>query len=302
MFNFNHLYYFYTTARMGGVSKAAGHLNISQPSLSSQLKVLESQIGQTLFQKSGRNMILTEEGEKVYQYCQRIFSAANDLQSHLKSKDSTVISKIHVGMSEQIEHPFVADLISQVFKLQKKQRPRVEIHVGSHQEMLDALTARTLDVVLTNQPAYGAELIEIAQLNAPVGFFISRNNYNLYAKDIRKSASLHELLKKLPLGFVLPSQKLRLRHETDMYLQKTRIQKNIVLESDVLSVVVRAVVDHLGIGFFPYAYVQPELEDRQLVALGPKESYWRHNLYLYTYPQEEIHLTLKLMTEVISHY
>ena len=51
MYNFNHLYYFYVTAKSGGVNAAAQHLRISQPSLSSQLKVLERSLDLRLFEK-----------------------------------------------------------------------------------------------------------------------------------------------------------------------------------------------------------------------------------------------------------
>lgn len=55
MYNYNHLYYFYSTVKFGGVTLAAKHLCISQPSLSSQLKVLEESLQIKLFNKVGRN-------------------------------------------------------------------------------------------------------------------------------------------------------------------------------------------------------------------------------------------------------
>jgi LysR family transcriptional activator of nhaA len=55
MYNFNHLHYFYVTAKFGGVTAAAKHLRISQPSLSSQMKTLERSLDVRLFQRVGRN-------------------------------------------------------------------------------------------------------------------------------------------------------------------------------------------------------------------------------------------------------
>ena len=63
MFNYNHMYYFYVTAKLGGVTNAAQYLHISQPSLSSQLKVFESTIEQKLFEKKGRRMQLRRFAE-----------------------------------------------------------------------------------------------------------------------------------------------------------------------------------------------------------------------------------------------
>ncbi len=71
--NYNHFYYFYIIAKLEGVSTAAKHLNTSQSSLSSQIKVLESQLGFSLFKKSGRKIQLTAEGREIFQYCRRSF-------------------------------------------------------------------------------------------------------------------------------------------------------------------------------------------------------------------------------------
>ena len=79
MYNFNHLYYFYITAKSGGVTAAAAHLRISQPSLSSQLKVLERALDVKLFQKVGRNNELTQAGSVIYGFCRRMFELSEEM-------------------------------------------------------------------------------------------------------------------------------------------------------------------------------------------------------------------------------
>jgi LysR family transcriptional activator of nhaA len=79
MFNFNHLYYFYVTAKSGGVSAAAEHLRISQPSLSSQLKVLERFFDIRLFQRVGRRNQLTPSGAIIYGFCRRMFEISEEM-------------------------------------------------------------------------------------------------------------------------------------------------------------------------------------------------------------------------------
>ena len=61
--NFHHLRYFWTVARKGGVRKAADELHVSQPSISAQLRLLEDSLGEKLFKRSGRNLVLTEMGQ-----------------------------------------------------------------------------------------------------------------------------------------------------------------------------------------------------------------------------------------------
>ena len=61
--NFHHLRYFWMVARKGGVRRAAEAMHVSQPSVSTQLRLLEESLGQKLFRRSGRNLVLTDVGQ-----------------------------------------------------------------------------------------------------------------------------------------------------------------------------------------------------------------------------------------------
>ena len=60
--NYHHLYYFWTAAREGGVVKASEKLNLAQPTISGQIKILEESLGERLFERQGRGLVLTETG------------------------------------------------------------------------------------------------------------------------------------------------------------------------------------------------------------------------------------------------
>ena len=70
--NFHHLRYFWMVARKGGVRRAAEELHVSQPSISAQLHLLEESLGQKLFRRSGRNLVLTDAGQLVLNYADEI--------------------------------------------------------------------------------------------------------------------------------------------------------------------------------------------------------------------------------------
>ena len=89
MYNFNHLYYFYMTVKSGGVTIAAKHLSVSQPSLSGQLRVLEEFLQIKLFKKVGRKNELTREGSMVFGYCRQMFELSQEM---------------HETIAEQIPH------------------------------------------------------------------------------------------------------------------------------------------------------------------------------------------------------
>ena len=60
--NYHHLLYFWTVVREGRISRAAEKLRVSQPTISAQLKLLEDALGERLFQRQGRTLVLTDVG------------------------------------------------------------------------------------------------------------------------------------------------------------------------------------------------------------------------------------------------
>jgi LysR family transcriptional activator of nhaA len=54
--NYHHLLYFWTVARVGTIARASEELRLAQPTISGQIRALEDQLGEKLFQRSGRNL------------------------------------------------------------------------------------------------------------------------------------------------------------------------------------------------------------------------------------------------------
>ena len=64
--NYHHLRYFWTVAKEGSLARAATRLHVSQPSISEQIRELESALEVRLFQRDGRNNVLTDAGQIVF--------------------------------------------------------------------------------------------------------------------------------------------------------------------------------------------------------------------------------------------
>src|SRR5665213_3298294 len=81
--NYHHLYYFWTVARLGGISAAARELNLAQPTLSAQLAALERRCGRKLLVRGPWGSRLTPEGEAVLKHCRRIFESGLQLEADI---------------------------------------------------------------------------------------------------------------------------------------------------------------------------------------------------------------------------
>src|SRR3954462_12375415 len=159
MYNFNHLYYFYVTARSGGVNAAAKHLRISQPSLSSQLKVLERSLDVRLFHKVGRNNHLTPAGSVVYGFCRQMFELSEEMGELISKKVPSASRRIHIGVSDEVDRPFVVEVVSLFLKQHGLiQRPKVTVVSGTHEQLTERLRFRELDALVTQLAMIDPEL------------------------------------------------------------------------------------------------------------------------------------------------
>jgi len=99
--NYKHLYYFWMTARAGGIIRAGQRLHITPQTLSGQIKLLESRLGFRLLERVGRNVQLTDAGCIAFRYADEIFMLGSQLEDELKKRDGTRTAiAFKVGMTD----------------------------------------------------------------------------------------------------------------------------------------------------------------------------------------------------------
>uniref|UniRef100_UPI00261B42E7 LysR family transcriptional regulator n=1 Tax=uncultured Roseovarius sp. TaxID=293344 RepID=UPI00261B42E7 len=84
--NLHHLRLFRAVAHDGTLTGAARALNLSQSALSTQIKALEAALGQDLFERRGRRLLLTEAGRIALDHAEAIFRTAEDLSATLRER------------------------------------------------------------------------------------------------------------------------------------------------------------------------------------------------------------------------
>lgn len=97
--NFHQLYIFHMVATLGSFSKAAEELSISQPAVSIQVRELEKSLGGSLLHRLRRGLQLTDTGEAVYGYTQKIFALANEMQSAVQDIQGLKAGRLTIGSS-----------------------------------------------------------------------------------------------------------------------------------------------------------------------------------------------------------
>lgn len=121
------LRYFLEAAREGNITKAAGRLHISQPTLSRQLKELEEELGKKLFIRSNYSIKLTDEGMLLRKRAEDILDMVDKTTNEFKSLDDINGGDIHIGCAESDNMKY----FSQIMKKIQKKYPRIRCHLYS---------------------------------------------------------------------------------------------------------------------------------------------------------------------------
>ncbi len=149
--NYHHLRYFWTVARKGGVRKAAEELHVSQPSISAQLRLLEESLGQKLFRRSGRNLVLTETGQLVLNYADEIFSAGRELMNAVKQRPGKHPVRLNIGLTDAFPKLIAWQILRAAFR--SDEPVHVVCREGEIGPLVNHLQAHRLDIVLADEPA-----------------------------------------------------------------------------------------------------------------------------------------------------
>lgn len=145
--NFRHLFYFWQVARTGHLTQAAQQLHVSQSALSSQIRQLEDRLGEPLFERSGRRLVLTERGQLVLSYAENIFGLGRELLGRLQGHGEGM-EHLRVGSVATLSRNYLENWIRPLLT-----DPTVTLSLESG--LLEGLVARLLehhlDVVLANE-------------------------------------------------------------------------------------------------------------------------------------------------------
>src|SRR5262245_59660718 len=148
--NYHHLLYFWMVAREGSIAKAGEQLRLAQPTISGQIRMLEEQLGEKLFQRSGRNLVMTDVGRLVYEYADQIFALGREMLDTLKDRPTGRPMRFQVGVTDE-----VAKMLAYRF-LQPALGIASPTHMVCREGPLDRLLAdlatHAVDLVLADTP------------------------------------------------------------------------------------------------------------------------------------------------------
>lgn len=149
--NYHHLLYFWSVAKHGSVTKACEELSLAQPTISAQIRLLETTLGEKLFVHVGRHLVLTEMGRAVFKYAEEIFSLGQDLMATVKGRGSDRPLRLVVGISDAVPKLLASRLLKPALTVPGS--TRIICWEDSLDQLLAELAIHGLDLVIADTPA-----------------------------------------------------------------------------------------------------------------------------------------------------
>ena len=137
MINFNQLRVFHQAAKNVNFTAAAKKLYITQPAVTSHIKLFEDFCGLKLFQKRGRKIYLTDEGKALYDYARKIFEYEKEIEALIDDMKELKRGKLRLGTSKTYARYFMPFLVTSFHD----SYPHIKIHLdeGSSLEIINSL-------------------------------------------------------------------------------------------------------------------------------------------------------------------
>lgn len=289
-FNFHHLYYFFIVAELGSVSKAAQKLRISQPALSAQIKQFETYLNVRLFERTGKKLILTEEGRSAFAYSRIIFDMGREFLDSFQDRTEKGRLRIQIGVSNSIPKTFANALLQ--FVLKNDPQAHIILHEDTLERMVDELRNHRLDLVLSDMPFQASNQEGITNHligRIPIAFCA-------HPRLAKKYKSFPKDLNGAPM--ILPTSHSQLYFSVQEYFATHQIIPKIIAEIQDVELIHRMALDGIGIAPLNRYSLLHSSSKGKLVILDQKPKHGIHDaIYLIVKRRKNPHP----LVEKISH-
>lgn len=253
--NYHHLRHFWMIARHGSVTRAAEKLKISQSTLSEQLTELERWLGQPLFERRGKQLLLTDAGQVALEHAETIFTTGHELMTRFRQSGEGGQRVLRIGsvgpLSKNLQYDFIQPILADT-------RTKVVVVAGALDELVRDLREHQLDLVLSNIPLRADQERDVfSHLLGEMPVFL------VGGRKFRPPAGkFPAFLANVPL--FLPSRQSHVRADFDLLLAEAGVEPFVHAEVDDMALLRLLALSGEGLALVSKIVVERELESREL--------------------------------------
>lgn len=283
---------FYYTARAGNITQAAQALYLTQPTVSHTIRLLEEELGCTLFLRSQKGVTMTPEAQKLFAHISAAYEHIEKAEAELAAARNFQAGELRIGASETSLHQFLLPRLT-AFK-QSYPAIQLKIYNTTTPEALADLSRQLLDLAVLVTPAgYQNRAFSSRRLSSIKDAFIAGKRYDTLRN---RTVALKELTSH-PLISMTHNTLTRDSLEQLFSAHHLTLEPDIELSSaDLITPLVR---DNLGIGFVPLPFAQSELERGTVFELHIRESIPEREICLFYNHGQPLSLAAKAFVEAL---
>jgi LysR family transcriptional activator of nhaA len=227
-------------AKEGSLRLAAEKLSVSQPSICTQIQLLETALGEDLFRPSGRSLALTEFGRLIFGYADEIFTLGNEILRATQQAPTSRAIRLNAGVVDSFPKLMSFEILRPIFEHQ----PAIHLtcHEGKLPDLLAQLTTHRIDVILADEPASPSTSGKVF-------------NHHLTTSGVSFCARqdvVDQLQGRFPHNLdnapaLLPTQNCTLRRSLEAWFRSIDVTPNVVAEFE--DAALTKIVASNGLGF-----------------------------------------------------
>lgn len=253
---------FLKVTELQSFTKAAQQLGYSQSAITVQIKQLENELGVQLFERIGKQIKLTNYGHNFFQQAMVILKDI-EIAKEVVHMNEQPTGTLHIGVIDSLSTSVLPKILIEY----QKQYPFVEttIKTGVNAEMFELVKRNEIDLIyFLDKKLYYPEWIKVVERVEPIVFVTATENPFAQNKNITLDMILNEPL-------ILTERGLSYRYDLEQYLASEGKELKPVLEIGNTDIIIKLLLDNLGISFLPYYVVHDFVKQKKLKILDVKE-------------------------------
>lgn len=281
---------FLKIAQTKNFTSAANELGYAQSTVTTQIKLLEDELGCLVFERLGKTIVLTPEGEKLLVYAEKLLQLEREI--HMEVPDSQEPSGIlKLGVSESLCYNRLPKILMEF----KNRYPKVDIKMQfvTHEQITPLLKTGEIDLAYTLNPLLIDEnLTMLYKQSEKLGFYASPSH------PMSRKTIAEKDLENMPL--LVTAQNCSFRQMLISDLTKSGITPDIVLETSSKEILKQFASNGLGIAFIPDMTAENEVANKTLKKIKWKGSNFDIYSQIIVHKDKRLSKAIEGFTEIVS--
>ncbi|GFZ33156.1 LysR family transcriptional regulator [Clostridium zeae] len=284
-----HLQTFITIVELEGFTKAGEHLGYAQSTITSHIQILENELGEALFDRIGKKIVLTNVGKKLVPYANQILHTYRNIKSITSDKDD-VSGDLIIGAGESLS----IYRLGKILKEYKKSFPKVNIILKNSicSDLRSKLHSGELDIVFTIEPEIMDSDLVVKNLKDECMVIVGAPEADL------EFLSTNFESKEDGENIIFTEKGCSLRIAFENYLKQKKIKYVNPLEFSSIEAIKKCIMNGLGISILPLYIINKEIEDGSLKVLEVTESFDKFRTQLAYHKDKSISLPMSKLIEI----